>query len=72
MSNIVINTDDQTPNYDAVETVSKFIMLNRTQKVYCYNREITSLSGRVLIVRERHNDSDKYDCDCSFQVTRKK
>lgn len=71
MLNIIINTCGQTPNYDAVEAVAKFMLKNRQQD-YSYDREVTVLSGRVLAVSERHTDEDKNGCDCSFQVTRKK
>ena len=71
MPNIVVNTCELTPNFDALEAVAKHMLTNR-KKEYLYSREIAVLSGRILIVNERHIKQDDFSCDCSFQVTKKK
>ena len=71
MTNIVVNSCERTPAFDALEAVTKFILVNRRESNYLHTRDIAVMSGRIITVSERYKEQDKFGCDCSFQVVRK-
>lgn len=72
MPEIIINSDGNVPNYDALEAVAKFMLdnyRNRNTEGKQAQRTIRTQRGFTLGVEELPQDPEKSMCSCNFKVT---
>lgn len=69
MSEINIKTCLHCSNYDALEAVGKWMLMNYGERNYKRERQIKVQSGRTFDVVEVKKDSELVTCDGVFTVT---
>ena len=72
MPTITIKNCNETPNYDALEAVAKWMRRNYTERAYHESRVIKVESGRDIYVKEIKLEDldDESVCNCEFEVVK--